>query len=119
MSEQTTERDELADLIETAVEDPIYNAGDVPPSLTPMVASAAADAVLAANYRKPRTVTTVEELDALPVGSVILGKWLAQKWADPDGEMWHIAGKGMYWDLEQMVQRVCLHATVLHEGDAA
>jgi hypothetical protein len=31
-----------------------------------------ADAILAAGYRKPRTITTVEELDALPVGSVIL-----------------------------------------------
>lgn len=74
MSEQTTaptERDELADLIAAAVEDHIYNAGDVPPSLTPMVASAAADAVLAAGYRKPRTVTTVEELDALVGGTII------------------------------------------------
>jgi hypothetical protein len=31
-----------------------------------------ADAILAAGYRKPRTVSTVEELDALPVGSVVL-----------------------------------------------
>lgn len=30
------------------------------------------DVILAAGYRKPRTVTTVEELDALPVGSVVL-----------------------------------------------
>jgi hypothetical protein len=32
----------------------------------------AANAILAAGYRKPRTVTTVAELDALPVGSVVL-----------------------------------------------
>jgi hypothetical protein len=31
----------------------------------------AADAILAAGYRKPRTVSAVEELDALPVGSVV------------------------------------------------
>ncbi|MEV7472258.1 hypothetical protein AB0N33_00910 [Pseudarthrobacter oxydans] len=30
-----------------------------------------ADAILAAGYRRPRQVTTVEELDALPVGSVV------------------------------------------------
>lgn len=34
--------------------------------------SAIAGAILAAGYRKPRQVTTIEELDALPVGSVIL-----------------------------------------------
>ncbi|MDQ5861777.1 MAG: hypothetical protein M3536_05895 [Actinomycetota bacterium] len=32
---------------------------------------AQADAILAAGYRKPRTITTAAELDALPVGSVI------------------------------------------------
>ena len=32
------------------------------------------DAILAAGYRKPRKITTVEELDALPVGSVVKGE---------------------------------------------
>jgi hypothetical protein len=31
-----------------------------------------ADAILAAGYVKPRTITTVEELAALPIGSVVL-----------------------------------------------
>ncbi|MFB8368545.1 hypothetical protein ACFC25_04185 [Pseudarthrobacter sp. NPDC055928] len=31
-----------------------------------------ADRILAAGYRKPRTITTVEELDALPVESAVL-----------------------------------------------
>jgi hypothetical protein len=31
----------------------------------------AADSILAAGYRKPRTVTTAKELDALRVGSVV------------------------------------------------
>lgn len=31
-----------------------------------------ADAIIAAGYRKPRTITTVEELDALPNWSAIL-----------------------------------------------
>lgn len=35
---------------------------------------AAVDALLAAGYRKPRTITTVEELDALPNGSVVLDR---------------------------------------------
>ena len=30
-----------------------------------------ADAILAAGYRKPRTITTAEELDALPDGSIV------------------------------------------------
>ena len=34
---------------------------------------AIADAVLAAGYSKPRIVTTVDELEALPVGSVVRG----------------------------------------------
>lgn len=31
-----------------------------------------ADRLIAAGYSKPRTITTAEELDALPVGSVVL-----------------------------------------------
>lgn len=47
---------------------------DGPASCGPneVYAARTADAVLAAGYRKPRTITTTEELDALPVGSVVL-----------------------------------------------
>jgi hypothetical protein len=38
-----------------------------------------ADAILAAGYRKPRTITAVEELDALGLRSTII---------DADGEVW-------------------------------
>lgn len=48
-------------------------------SLDANAAHAAADLILAAGYRKPRTITTVAELDALPAGSVIL---------DPEGTPW-------------------------------
>jgi hypothetical protein len=68
----------------------------------------------AASYMH-RTITTVEELDALEVTAVIRGKWLAEKWADPEGDMWHVAGKGMNWDTEQLAQRGGLPATVLLE----
>ena len=36
------------------------------------LASHQADVLLAAGYRKPRTITTAEELDNLPLGSVII-----------------------------------------------
>jgi hypothetical protein len=38
----------------------------------PTYAHFIADGLLAAGYRKLRTITTTEELDALPVGSVVL-----------------------------------------------
>jgi hypothetical protein len=54
---------------------------------------AAADAILAAGYSKPRMITTAEELDALPDDSVVLdemdgpltkvGDW----WHSPSDEM--------------------------------
>lgn len=65
------ERDELVDLLENAIDDAVYFA-EAPPSLTGTVARYSADAVLAAGYVKPRQVTTVEELDALPVGKVVI-----------------------------------------------
>jgi hypothetical protein len=66
-------------------------------------------------YVKHREIVTVEELNDLPVGAVIRGKWLAEKWADEDGELWHVAGKGMRWDVEQLVGRGGLPAMVLTE----
>ena len=61
-SPETSARDELAEIIDRDVH--YYGIGtfDV---------VAAADAILAAGYRKPRTITTVEELDALPERSVV------------------------------------------------
>lgn len=59
----STERDELAEVIATAI-DEWFGEGDPNEYV--------AHAVRAAGYRKPRTVTTAEELDALPVGSVVL-----------------------------------------------
>lgn len=55
------ERDELAEIVYDAWrhEEPRDTA------------EIAADAILAAGYRKPRQVTTVEELDALPIRSIV------------------------------------------------
>lgn len=76
----------------------------------------AADAILAAGYRKPRTITTVEELDALPAGSVIL---------DSDGLSLHkneftgwCASNGAKEIDVEMLEGEALPATVLHEPEA-
>lgn len=68
------ERDELAELIASA-EYPNMN----PPwaerkdrSPVKYYSRKYADVLIAAGYRKPRTITTVEELDALALDSVIL-----------------------------------------------
>jgi hypothetical protein len=73
------------------------------------------DAILAAGYRKPRAITTAEELDALAIRSVILdcdldicrknryGRW--ESFDEPD-QTWSSTGLAG-----------CLPATVLHEPD--
>jgi hypothetical protein len=61
----STERDALAEVIR-------YGRGEdasVRPSAQDQDIS---EAILAAGYSKPRTITTVAELDALPDGSVVL-----------------------------------------------
>lgn len=79
--------------------------------------------ILAAGYRKPRTITTVAELDALPVGSVIRtfgvedecdprvaiksAFWLNEsEWFTADDSEWCLSSD----ELDD------LPATVLHEG---
>jgi hypothetical protein len=78
---------------------------------------ATASDILAAGYRKPRTITTAEELDALPVGSVIL---------DPIGLSLHknaftgwCASNGAKEITADMLAHESLPATVLHEGAAS
>jgi hypothetical protein len=77
---------------------------------------AAAEVILAAGYRKPRTITTAEELDALPVGSVLLdvdgntsrkfhGGWRTTV-VEPDGSAW----------LSDCMEDADMPATVLYEG---
>lgn len=76
-----------------------------------------ADAVLAAGYVKHRTITTVEELDALPVESVV---------RDASGMVFEkdcvVVRAGENWWLETGSSRhydntpIDLPATVLHEG---
>lgn len=81
----------------------------------------AVERILAAGYRKPKQVTTAEELDALPAKSVILDSegtpWISdgdkvEQWAsvceDPYG--------GPIW-ADSLV--ITLPATVLHIGATA
>ena len=68
-----------------------------------------ADALLAAGYRKPRTITTPEELDALPVGSIIL---------DVENDAWQKMTSGSWSCADQVNGSPSgyLAATVLHVG---
>lgn len=76
---------------------------------------AAADAVLAAGYRKPRTIDNFDELDDLPVGTVLL---------DRDGDVVQRFRGGWRATINEIggdpwlsdTLEVDLPATVLHEG---
>lgn len=67
------ERDELAHDIPTW-EDLPFGGGDDYVKLDANAAHAIAGVLIEKGWRKPRTVTTTAELDALPVGSVVLVK---------------------------------------------
>ena len=59
----------------------------------------AVEAILAAGYRKPRTITTVEELDALPYESVIVDAYdtpyvCERHKLDGTCNEWRMAGMG-------------------------
>jgi len=49
-----------------------------------------ADAIVAAGYRKPRTITTREELDALPFEAVIRDGegHVLERWGGPGESIW-------------------------------
>lgn len=69
---------------------------------------------------EPRTVTTVEELDALPVGSAVrsaMGSFYVkdQDMGNPSDTWWSAAGSAA----EFLTSRVSLPATLLHEGSRA
>lgn len=74
-----------------------------------------AETLLEAGYRKPRTITTVEELDALPDLSVVLDKhgesFQRMQTDDPSTALWHSG------DII-LSASMALPATVLHEPEA-
>lgn len=65
----SNESDELAAIIKSPES---FDGGPVSCGPNDVYAARTADAILAAGYTRPRQVTTVEELDALPVGSVLI-----------------------------------------------
>ena len=69
-----------------------------------------ADAILAAGYRKTRTVTTAEELDGLAAGTIIRDPLPCIKWGS--GEWGTFSGDSVGSN------RIDLPATVLHEPTA-
>lgn len=69
-----------------------------------------ADALIAAGYVKPRTVTTVEELDALPAGTIIRDPLPCIKWGSG---MW-----GTFSGDSVGSNRIDFPATVLYEPEA-
>jgi hypothetical protein len=107
----TKEHTELADLISEASE---YISGSHGPDyISPWNA---AGIILRAGYRKPRTITTVEELDALPAESVIRADpgLIYEKYADEDGrefDYWLLPGEPR----AQAATKVDFPATVLFE----
>lgn len=77
-----------------------------------------ADAILDAGYRKPRTVTTAKELDALPHGSIVrIGSLPAFSVKREDGLNWWLRiGTDLTIDSAQLASTYSLPATVLHVG---
>jgi|GEM_PF-5122638 len=95
----STERDELAEVLGEALE-------KCPGIDTSWHQDCAmAEHILAAGYRKPRTVTTAEELDALPLGSVVI---LRDAKGDPHPAQkgdhgWRLPFVGGFWTAEKLL----------------
>lgn len=110
-------RDELKDLVRHALlaSAPSDKYGLDAETEALLEAIPVADAILAAGYRKPRTITTVEELDALPVGSVVIhdegwGFIVAERHVSD--RLWYVTGCREYIRPEALIP-----ATVLFEPD--
>ena len=110
----TTQRDELA----AEIADVYLSNMGAGPLAGKVTQFDLAEAILAAGYRKPRTITSVEELHGLPLGSVIIDSdpsvlQMLEKsaiggaeWAQPNEERIYSSG------------HVTLPATVLYEPAA-
>lgn len=112
----STERDELAEMRGELAE----LAADAAERDDDDWMTEAADAILAAGYRKPRTITTTEELDTLPVDSVIVDyRGSAYQWGiGLDGsEGWASTRDSNPITTNHLLRFQPL--TVLHEGSRA
>lgn len=116
------EREEIAELAElaTIINDSAVARGEG----WVIFGEHAAEDVLTAGYRKPKPVTTAEELDSLPAGSVVLSdpyRYMVHGGADCgwpvafqrwDDGMWHRGARSGSTHPDNF-----LPATVLHEGN--
>lgn len=82
----------------------------------PAVSYEAADAVIAAGYRKPRTITTAQELAKLARGTVLRDLDGDVVVADPGPEDMWFRQIDETWPLS--AGTIVLPATVLHEPEA-
>jgi hypothetical protein len=110
-------RDELIEILHrTATADRVKNATL---NLAPVVMAkveATADAILAAGYSKPRTITTAEELDALPFETVIRDgdQCVLERWGEMEESGWVTVMVTSFIPRDQ----ITLPATVLYEPEA-
>lgn len=104
----TTEREELAAII---------SAPRMHTNMSGDKHRATADAILAAGYRKPRTITTIEELNALPDESIVRTRHgdILELDEDRTGE-WR-NGYRPGWDIGFIASEHDLPATLLWSPD--
>ncbi|UXM92530.1 hypothetical protein [Paenarthrobacter sp. JL.01a] len=115
----STERDELAELLQV-----VMHRTDEITRWTLQAPIDLADALLAAGYRHPRTITTTEELDALPDGSVVQsadiefnGRTTPDIWSYRRGHWFCITAISIGGEVYRgPATEIALPATVLHEG---
>jgi hypothetical protein len=76
-----------------------------------------AAAILDAGYRKPRTIATAEELDALPFESVVRDAegHVLERWGEPEENLWTTVMVNAYIPCGD----IALPATVLYEAQVA
>ncbi|MFJ4286624.1 hypothetical protein ACIPY0_13380 [Paenarthrobacter nicotinovorans] len=99
----SAERDALAELLQDNITDSLPS--DLTKDELRAQVGTAVDVLLAAGYRKPRTITTTEELDALPLGAVII---LRDSKGDPHpaqkGEHgWRLPFVDGFWTAEKLL----------------
>lgn len=110
MTNKTEARDELAVIIDRG--EHYFDAG---PGYE-LSAMEAAEAVLAAGYRKPHTITTTDALDALPHEAVLRDRegHVLERWGEPEENLWVTVMVSEYIPRED----IALPATVLWEPEA-
>lgn len=76
-----------------------------------------ADSLLQAGYRKPRTITTLDELDALPFEAVLrdFDGHVLERWGQPSENLWATVMVTSYIPRRD----ISLPATVLFDPEAA